>query len=290
MTATGIVGVLTRSAQVSLLQHWKATFARFAPDMSVHIHHSNGTNDAATAAADADVIITTSGMLLQDRSAPLRQRKLWRVIIDEAHLVSNPKTAVFQALAALRCTHVWCITGTPIQNSCGDLRALMRMCGVPWAQLPRKEALGAAAEAGCSEEAVLRMISKQLLLRRLKEDVFKFSLPPEKQVVESIKAEQEHELASISNSSNKNSSCSLAPPPPKCIHSVRVTLSPAEKKMQVHPNINTDIVFCLMLLRKVRSRRKAVAAASQGWRAEERWGYAEGSAEAQDYMRLRCDG
>lgn len=245
-----LVGALTRSAQVSLLQHWKATFARFAPDMCVHIHHSNGTNDHDTAADDADVIITTSGMLLQDRSASLRQRKLWRVIIDEAHLVSNPKTAVFQALAALRCTHVWCITGTPIQNSCGDLRALLRMCGVAWAQLPRKEALGAAAAAGCSEEAVLRMISKQLLLRRLKEDVFRFSQPPEQLAVHSIKGGQEHALASSNNGSN-SSSCCLAPPPPKFIHAVRVTLSPAEKKMHVHPNINTGILLCLMLRRQV---------------------------------------
>ncbi len=250
-----IVAVLTHDSQVSLLSHWKATFARFAADMSVHIHHATVTRDDA-AAANADVIITTSGMLLQDRSASLRERTLWRLIIDEAHLVSNPKTAVFQALAALRCRHVWCITGTPIQNSSSDLRALLRMCGVAWAQLPRKEALGAAAAAGCSEEAVLRMMSKHLLLRRLKDDVFKFSLPPDEQAVQSIKGDQEHAFASSNNISSNNigsnnSGCLLAPPPPKFIHTVRVTLSTAEKKMRVHPNINTDILFHVMLLWQV---------------------------------------
>ena len=132
--------------QVSLLQHWSATFARFAPDMTVYVHAAAAANDDAAAAA-ADVIITTPSMLLQERSSSLRQRKYWRLVIDEAHLVANPKTLIYQTLAALRSAHVWCVTGTPVQNSCGDVRALLRLCKVPWAQMPRKESVCAAA--GC---------------------------------------------------------------------------------------------------------------------------------------------
>ena len=112
--------------------------------MRVHVHTSATANDDAAAAA-ADVIITTPSMLLQPKSASLRNQKLWRLVIDEAHLVSNPKTMIYQTLFALRCTHVWAITGTPLQNASGDVRALLQMCRVPWALMKRKESLTAAA-------------------------------------------------------------------------------------------------------------------------------------------------
>ena len=131
--------------QVSLLPHWQSTFARFAPDMTIHMHTSASTDDAAAAAAD--VVITTPSMLLQPRSSHLRARKYWRLVVDEAHLVSNPRTAIHQALCGVQCVHVWCVTGTPLQNASGDMRALLQLCGVDWARLPMKEAMAAAAGA-----------------------------------------------------------------------------------------------------------------------------------------------
>jgi SWI/SNF-related matrix-associated actin-dependent regulator of chromatin subfamily A3 len=110
--------------------------------MSVHLHQ--GAADAAEACT-ADVVITTPNMLLQQSSASLRNRDYWRLVIDEAHLISNPKTMIFQALISLRCQHTWCVTGTPLQNSSGDIRSLLQLCRVPWALLPLKESLSAAA-------------------------------------------------------------------------------------------------------------------------------------------------
>ena len=68
--------------------------------------------------------------------------------MDEAHLVSNPRTAIHQALCEVQCVHVWCVTGTPLQNASGDVRALLQLCGVEWAKMPMKEAMAAAAGDG----------------------------------------------------------------------------------------------------------------------------------------------
>ena len=78
--------------------------------------------------------------------------------MDEAHLVANPKTLIYQTLFSLKCVHFWGISGTPLQNKSGDVRALLQLCRVPWALLPRKESLKAAAGA-CWDEFVMMMAS-----------------------------------------------------------------------------------------------------------------------------------
>jgi SNF2 family DNA or RNA helicase len=126
--------------QVSLLQHWRETFKRFAPDMTIHVHSSGATDNSTAAAVAADVVIITASMMLQQRCAFLRERKYWRIIIDEAHLLANPSTLIYQTLSSLCSAHVWCVTGTPLQKCNGDdLRAMLRLCGVRWAMLSRKE-------------------------------------------------------------------------------------------------------------------------------------------------------
>ncbi len=135
--------IIDTTLQVSLLQHWRDTFTRFAPDMTVHIHASGASENSPSAAAD--VVITTASMLLQPRSTFLRQCAYWRLIVDEAHLVSNPNTQIYKALSSLRSAHVWCVTGTPLQkNDSDDMRALLQLCGVGWAMLPKKDSAKAA--------------------------------------------------------------------------------------------------------------------------------------------------
>ena len=46
----------------------------------------------------------------------------FRVILDEAQLIKNPKTLVSRAACALRAEHRWCLSGTPIQNSVDELQ------------------------------------------------------------------------------------------------------------------------------------------------------------------------
>ncbi|KAH7371973.1 SNF2 family N-terminal domain-containing protein [Pyrenochaeta sp. MPI-SDFR-AT-0127] len=49
-----------------------------------------------------------------------------RIILDEAHIIRNHKTATARAIASLRATSVWAISGTPIQNSLTDFLGLFK--------------------------------------------------------------------------------------------------------------------------------------------------------------------
>ncbi|KAH9642978.1 hypothetical protein HF086_013539 [Spodoptera exigua] len=54
-------------------------------------------------------------------------RVYWRrVILDEAHVVRNHKSATCGAAGALRAPRRWCLTGTPVQNKDLDLFALLK--------------------------------------------------------------------------------------------------------------------------------------------------------------------
>jgi hypothetical protein len=92
--------------------------------------------------------------------------------------------------------------------------------------------------ADCSEELALRLISGELMLRRLKDDVFMQQQPPPQQQ-QSICCDVENTLEEAQKSNINKLDCSTSaihnppppPPPPKFVHVIRVTLSPAEMRM-----------------------------------------------------------
>lgn len=53
-----------------------------------------------------------------------------RVIYDEAHHLRNRNTAQYIGASYLRTEHTWLVTGTPMQNSKADLKALADLAGV----------------------------------------------------------------------------------------------------------------------------------------------------------------
>jgi SWI/SNF-related matrix-associated actin-dependent regulator of chromatin subfamily A3 len=89
-----------------------------------------------------DVVITSYNTLATDFTAaflspergqpPVKRVKhgtifdsnFHRVILDEAHIIRNMKTRSYKACAALKAVRKVCLTGTPLQNSPDDLKAL----------------------------------------------------------------------------------------------------------------------------------------------------------------------
>ncbi|XP_034488241.1 transcription termination factor 2 [Drosophila innubila] len=54
-----------------------------------------------------------------------------RLILDEAHIIRNTKTACCQAVSAIKAKCHWALTGTPIQNRALDCFALLKFLNVP---------------------------------------------------------------------------------------------------------------------------------------------------------------
>ena len=67
--------------------------------------------------------------------SPLLSFEWERVILDEAHCVRNPQTAVSRACCSLISHRRWCVTGTPVQNSLGDVYGLLKFLRhEPWCE------------------------------------------------------------------------------------------------------------------------------------------------------------
>lgn len=49
-----------------------------------------------------------------------------RIVLDEAHVIRNPKTQKAIAACGLIGTYRWCLTGTPVQNRELDMYSLLR--------------------------------------------------------------------------------------------------------------------------------------------------------------------
>ncbi|MFA6961841.1 MAG: DEAD/DEAH box helicase [Opitutaceae bacterium] len=107
----------------SLVENWRREAARFAPHLRVFIHHGNQRLTDEAHAKAHDVIITSYGTLARDRDR-FADFTFAVLIADEAQHIKNRRTQNAAALRSLNTQSRFLLTGTPVENSLDDLRAL----------------------------------------------------------------------------------------------------------------------------------------------------------------------
>lgn len=111
----------------SLVENWRREAARFAPSLRVFVHHGNQRLTEASVAADAqDLIITSYGTLARDQEL-FAGVDLSVLIADEAQHVKNRRSQNARALRSIHAVSRILLTGTPVENSLEDLRALFEL-------------------------------------------------------------------------------------------------------------------------------------------------------------------
>lgn len=138
----GTVGVCGGATLVvcplSLLHQWAGEVERHLPGgaLTVHVHHGRTRSADPRELAGCHLVVTTYDTISSDwarvdatgdkQLSPLFSLRWRRLVLDEAHSIRNLHTRRAKAACALRAEARWALTGTPVHNDLGDMRALLK--------------------------------------------------------------------------------------------------------------------------------------------------------------------
>jgi SNF2 family DNA or RNA helicase len=161
---------------MSVVGNWQREAERFAPSLTVHVHHGAERESGqafAKAAKRSDLVITTYALLARDRE--LLARIEWgRVVLDEAQNVKNPDAKAAKAARSLRAARRVALTGTPVENRLSELWSILEFLnpGLLGSRDTFRTRFAVPIERYGDERAaeVLRQATGPFILRRLKTD------------------------------------------------------------------------------------------------------------------------
>ena len=170
------VGPTLLVCPMSVVGAWQREAEKFAPYLSVHVHHGGDRlrdESFIAGAADLDLVITTYSLLARDLT--LLQAVPWhRIVLDEAQHVKTPGTQVTRAARALQAPHRLALTGTPVENRLADLHSLMEVVnpGLLGSAASFQERIATPIEEEGHGGAIsrLRLVTSPFILRRVKTD------------------------------------------------------------------------------------------------------------------------
>ncbi|MCG3149429.1 MAG: RNA polymerase-associated protein RapA [Verrucomicrobiae bacterium] len=155
----------------SLLTNWQSEVARFTPELKTLVLH--GADREFEGLTNYDLVITSYALLRRDVAE--HQEISWQaVVLDEAQHIKNRFSQIAQAVKELRAKHRLVLTGTPVENSLGDLWSIFDFL-MPGYLGPATE-FRDRYEKQSSDAATMTRLRQRLrpfVLRRLKNEVAK---------------------------------------------------------------------------------------------------------------------
>jgi superfamily II DNA or RNA helicase len=160
----------------SLVTNWENEARKFTPELKTLVLEGADRAARFKSIAGVDIVITSYALLRRDIDT-LREINFSTAVLDEAQHIKNPETQNAQAAYALRATHRFVLTGTPMENSVRDLWSIMNFAlpGYLGNRNDFRERYELPIARGSAPD-VQRRLSRRLqpfLLRRRKRDVAK---------------------------------------------------------------------------------------------------------------------
>lgn len=107
-------------APTSLLFNWQEEIQRFAPGLTVQLHHGANRLKSTTGMEQSDIVLTSYGTMLSD-IAFLKAFRFQYIFLDESQAIKNPGSERYKAARLLQSRNRIVITGTPVENNTVDL-------------------------------------------------------------------------------------------------------------------------------------------------------------------------
>lgn len=107
----------------SLLFNWEKELDKFAPQLTYHTYYSSHRN--LDEAFQKQVILTTYSTLRVDIEK-LKEKEFYYVVLDESQNIKNMQAQTSKAVMLMQCSQRLALSGTPIENSLGELYSLFR--------------------------------------------------------------------------------------------------------------------------------------------------------------------
>ena len=111
-------------APLSLLENWKREISKFAPLLSVLVHHGSKRTGRYRDFLMYDVIITSYGSVVSDLSI-FSMIKWDLLILDEAQNIKNPEATRTKCIKDVPHRASIAVTGTPFENHMLDIWSLL---------------------------------------------------------------------------------------------------------------------------------------------------------------------
>jgi SNF2 family DNA or RNA helicase len=161
---------------MSLVGNWQREAARFAPTLSVYVHHGPDRmsgKEFTRNAKRADLVLSTYGLAARDQE--LLSTVTWsRLVLDEAQQIKNSAARTTRSVRAIPAHHRIAMTGTPVENRLSELWSIMQFLnpGLLGSEKGFRERFTIPIERDGDDEAAerLRRITGPFVLRRLKTD------------------------------------------------------------------------------------------------------------------------
>lgn len=167
----------------SVMGQWEDEIKKKTRGLKVLLYHGPSRPKSAPIISVYDIVLTSYNTLgsdipkLTEQSeaacrSPLVKIHWERIVLDEGHIIRNPKTLGAQAACRLKAHHRWVVTGTPVHNSPSDMFSLTKFLELkPFNEKKVWEMwIGMKLVANQNAER-LNTISRALLLRRTKDEV-----------------------------------------------------------------------------------------------------------------------
>ena len=191
----------------SLIYNWLNEAKKFTPKLKIYAHTGSSRNKDVSHFIKYDVVITTYGITRVDVNE-LQDFYFNYIILDESQNIKNPSSKSFKSVRVLKSRHRLILSGTPVENSVGDLWTQLTFLnpGLLGTQSYFNEEYVQGIEKRKDEEKArkLQAIIKPFVLRRTKEQVAEELPAKTEQVIYCDMSEDQSEYYEKTKSAYRN--------------------------------------------------------------------------------------